>query len=187
MHKIYRIILKAALVVLTFQSSYHAQEKHGGTLNLGVGVGGNYGYYRYVGNSLPIVNINYEFDVAKNFTLAPFVNIHSYRKARKWDNRDYYYRETGFSIGVKGIYYFDTWVNANPKWDFYFGGSVGFMAIISRWDAGYNGDKDYYRNHRPLFLDFHVGAEYKVSNKLGIFLDLSTGVSTLGIAIHGNR
>jgi hypothetical protein len=187
MIKNFQLLLKNALVVLTFHSTSIAQESYGKTLNLGVGVGGNYGYYRYVGNSLPIINVNYEFDAAKNFTLAPFVNVHSYSRARRWENRDYYYRETGFSIGLKGTYYFDSWVNARPKWDFYFAGSAGFMAVLSRWDAGYTGDKDYYRGHRPLFLDFHLGAQYQASNRLGIFLDLSTGVSTLGIAIRGKK
>jgi hypothetical protein len=30
----------------------------------------------------------------------------------------------------------------------------------------------------------HVGAEYHLSRKVGLFLDLSTGVSTLGLAFH---
>jgi len=170
-----------------FHSPASSQERYGKTLNLGVGFGGHYGYYRYVGNSLPILNINYEFDAGRNFTLAPFVNIHSYSRTRKWDGSNYYYRETGFSIGMKGTYYFDELVNARPKWDFYVAGSVGFMAIVSRWDAGYDGDKDYYRRHRPLFLDFHLGAEYHVNNRLGIFFEFSTGVSSLGIAIHSIR
>jgi hypothetical protein len=169
------------------QTPIVAQERYGNTLNLGVGVGGYYGYYRYIGNSLPIFNINYEFDVSRDFTLAPFANIHSYSRYRNWEDKKYNYRETGFSVGVKATYYFDALVNARPKWDFYVAGSVGFVAIISRWDAGYDGDKDYYRNQRPLFLDFHLGTEYHVNNRLGLFFELSTGVSTLGIAIHSIR
>ena len=40
-------------------------EKYGKTLNLGIGVG----YYGYVGHSMPVVHADFEFDVAKNFTL----------------------------------------------------------------------------------------------------------------------
>lgn len=187
MKKRFYLVVFAGMFTSLIQTQVAAQERYGNTLNLGVGVGGYYGYYRYVGNSLPVLNINYEFDAGRNFTLAPFVNIHSYSRSRKWESKNYYYRETGFSIGAKGTYYFDALVNARPKWDFYVAASVGFMAVISRWDAGYDGDKDYYRRHRPLFLDFHLGAEYHVNNRLGIFFEFSTGVSSIGIAIHNTK
>ena len=65
--------LLALLILFGFNSM--AQEKHGSTLNLGVGIGGNYGYYKLAGKSFPVLHLDYEFDVAKNFTLAPFVNF----------------------------------------------------------------------------------------------------------------
>jgi len=43
---------------------------------------------------------------------------------------------------------------------------------------------NYYRDASPLFLDLHIGTEYHFNSKLGIFFDLSTGVSTVGLAIH---
>ncbi len=155
-------------------------ENHGHTLNLGLGIGGYSGYYGYIGHSLPVFNINYEFDVANNFTLAPFLSFYSYRN--KYDR--HYYHETVIPIGVKGSYYFDQILKANSDWDFYLAGSLGFSIVNSRWDDGYNGDLNYYRNGNPLFLDFHVGTEYHLSSRVGLFLDLSTGVSTVGIALH---
>ena len=151
---------------------------YGNTLNLGLGIGGYSGYYGYVGRSLPVFNINYEFDVAKNFTLAPFITFYSYR------NNKYYYRETVIPIGVKGSYYFDDAFDAGSDWDFYLAGSLGFSIVNTRWD---NYDRDYYDGYRkvdPLFLDLHVGAEYHLSSKVGLFLDLSTGVSTLGLSFR---
>lgn len=152
-------------------------ENHGGALNLGLGIGGYSGYYGYIGHTLPVFNINYEFDVANNFTLAPFVSFYSYR------NDQYYYNETVIPIGVKGTYYFDQILNANSNWDFYLAGSLGFSLVNSRWDSGYS-QGDYYHEVNPLFLDLHIGTEYHLSNKVGLFLDLSTGVSTIGLAIH---
>ncbi|MBW8324275.1 MAG: hypothetical protein K0M50_05880 [Prolixibacteraceae bacterium] len=146
-------------------------------LNLGLGIGGYSGYYGYVGHTLPVFNINYEFDVAPSFTLAPFVSFYSYR------NDKYYYNETVIPIGVKGSYYFDQILNANSNWDFYLAGSLGFAVVNSRWDSGYTRG-DYYDKVNPLFLDLHIGTEYHLSNKVGLFLDLSTGVSTIGLAIH---
>jgi hypothetical protein len=154
-------------------------ENYGHTLNLGVGVGGYGGYYGYYGRSIPVFSLNYEFDVANNFTLAPFATFVTYH--------DYYnnygYRETVIPIGVKGTYYFDQLLNANSNWDFYLAGSLGFSLVRTTWEGSYRGDSDYH-TARPLFLDLHIGTEYHLSNKVGLFLDLSTGVSTIGLALH---
>ncbi|NEW82487.1 MAG: hypothetical protein GZ094_08995 [Mariniphaga sp.] len=157
----------------------HYSDSHGNALNLGLGVGGYYGHYGYVGHSMPVFNINYEFGVANNFTLAPFVTFVSYR------NENYYYRETIIPLGVKGSYYLDDAVGAGSDWDFYLAGSLGFSIVNSRWDDGKRHDYyDGYREVNPLFLDLHAGVEYHLSNKVGLFLDLSTGVSTIGLAFH---
>ncbi len=166
---------------MLFSFNTHAQESHGRTLNLGLGVGGYSGYYGYVGRSLPVFTINYEIDVARNFTLAPFVSFYTFS-----GNRDtYYYHETVVPIGVKGAYYFDQALNASGNWDFYMAGSLGFALVNSRWDDGYTGDTKYFHNGNGLFLDLHIGTEYHFNDRIGTFLDLSTGVSTLGLAFHG--
>ena len=157
-----------------------SSENYGGTLNLGLGIGGYSGYYGYIGRSLPVFHLNYEFDVANNFTLAPFISFSSYRN--RYDK--YYYHETLIPIGVKGTYYFDQILNANSNWDFYLAGSLGFTIVNSSWDNGYEGDVNHFEKGNPLFLDLHIGTEYHVSNRLGLFLDLSTGVSTVGISLH---
>ena len=63
-------------------------------------------------------------------------------------------------------------------------GSLGFSIVKTSWDSGYYGDRNYYGDANPLFLDIHAGAEYHLNNNLGLFLDLSSGVSTIGLAIH---
>ena len=182
------IFLSICSLNLTAQEGY-PPEKYGKTFNLGVGVGGYSGYYRYVGRSLPVLHIDYEFDVAKNFTLAPFASFFTYSNSYYWGNNNiphkyYYYHETVIPIGIKGTYYFDQLLKANPKWDFYLSGSLGFAIVNSSWDAGYDGDKNYYHNGNPLFLDVHIGAEYHFNKRIGAFLDISSGVSTIGLAIH---
>lgn len=174
------------LLVSIFHFSGFAQEKHGSTLNLGVGIGGYGGYYKYTARTLPVFHLNYEFDVAKRFTLAPFVSVSTFSNNTYYgkNNTYYTYRETIIPVGVKGTYYFDDLLHANSKWDFYLAGSLGFAVVNSRWDDGYDGDKNYYRRGNPLFLDLHIGTEYHFNNRIGAFLDLSTGVSTIGIAIH---
>lgn len=160
-------------------------EKYGNTLNVGLGIG----YYGYVGHSIPVINLNYEFDIAKNFTLAPFIGFYSYSNNYYYGDphngyRYYNYHETVVPIGVKGTYYFDNLLNAGPKWDFYLAGSLGVAIVNSYWDQGYYGDRNVLGGSSALFLDAHIGTEYHISNKIGVILDLSTGVSTIGLAIH---
>lgn len=161
----------------TFAQKNYSSQGYGHTLNLGLGIGGYYGYYHYAGHSLPVFNINYEFDVARNFTLAPFATFWTYR------NDHDHYRESIIPVGVKGTYYLDQALNAGSAWDFYLAGSLGFAIVRSTWDDGYSGET-YYHNVSPLFLDLHVGTEYHLSNRVGLFLDLSTGVSTLGLSFR---
>ena len=179
--------LLALLILFGFNSM--AQEKHGSTLNLGVGIGGNYGYYKLAGKSFPVLRLDYEFDVAKNFTLAPFVNFYSYTNSYYWGNKNnpdryYNYRESAVQLGGKGTYYFDDLLDAGSKWDFYLAGSLGFTIVKSTWDEGYFGDRNVYSRSSPLYLDLHIGSEYHFNNRIGMYLDLSTGVNTIGIAIH---
>lgn len=187
------IISIVSLAALTFNSNAQDKqsgEKFGNTLNLGAGIG----YYGYVGHVIPMGTVNYEFDVVKNFTLAPFAGIYSYQNYYYWANpnkpygdpsyREYSYRTTAVPVGVKGSYYFDQLFHANPKWDFYAAASIGFIFRSTVWDANYYGDKHVYQTASPLYLDAHVGAEVHLSQKVGLFLDLSTGVSTFGLAVH---
>ncbi|MBC7553488.1 MAG: hypothetical protein H7257_05875 [Taibaiella sp.] len=161
------------------------QEKYGKTLNLGIGVG----YFNYIGRPVPFFSANYEFDVARQFTLAPFVGFASYRSNNYWKNNGqnnrYYYHESVVPLGVKGTYYFDRILGANANWDFYLAASAGIAIHNVTWDDGYYGDKDVYRGRSPLYLDLHIGTEYHFAKRAGIFADLSTGVSTVGLAIHG--
>jgi hypothetical protein len=85
---------------------------------------------------------------------------------------------------LKGTYYFDQLLHAGARWDFYTAGSLGVALVSTTWNTSYSGTRNYYSSVNPLYLDFHLGTEFHLSNAVGIFLDLSTGVSTIGIAIH---
>jgi len=175
------------LLMVSFNASAqrgNGGERYGKTLNLGLGIGGYSGYYGYVGHTMPVLHIDYEFDVANSFTLAPFVSFYTYSNDYYWDHGYYTYRETVIPLGVKGTYYFDKIFEANSNWDFYLAGSLGFAIVSESWDNNYYGDKNHFNHGSPLFLDLHLGAEYHFNNHIGMFLDLSTGVSTIGLAFH---
>ena len=179
-----KIIVSLSFLII-FQMTGYSQENYAKTLNLGLGIG----YYGYVGHSLPVFHINYELPVAKNFTLAPFLTFYSYSNEYFWGDKNhpyryFTYRETVIPVGVKGTYYFDDLLHANSKWDFYLGASLGFAIVNRSWSDGYYGDQNLYHGASSLYLDFHIGTEYHFNNNLGMFLDLSTGVSTIGLAIH---
>lgn len=181
------LILCGLIVGLAIPSTLPGQE-YGKTLNLGLGIG----HYGYVKSSPLVLHVNYEFDVAKDFTLAPFMTIYSYHRSGHWgdpkDPSNYYnYRQTVIPIGVKGSYYFDELFQAGPKWDFYLAGSLGFAIRATQWDDEYYGDEKIQSEAGPLYLDLHVGTEYHFNSRLGIYLDLSSGLSTIGVAIHGRN
>jgi len=159
-------------------------EKFGHTLNAGIGLG----YYGYIGHTMPVLHADLELDVAKNFTLAPFITIYSYQDHYYWGNkiypyREYSYRQTVMPIGVKGSYYFDQLLKAGSKWDFYGAASLGFAIRRTIWENGYYGDAIEH-SKSGLFMDLHIGSEYHLSDKTGLFLDLSSGISTFGVAVH---
>jgi hypothetical protein len=171
------------LLVFLLGGTGYGQEKFGSTFNLGVGLGSNSGNYRYAGHNLPVLYLDYEIDVVKYFTLAPFISFYSYNDRYNQGGTDYTYRQTVIPIGVKGTYYFDDLLNLDSNWDIYGAGSLGVVIAQANWDNNYDGDPNYYRGN-SLYLNLHVGGEYHFNNKLGIYLDISNGLSTIGLDIH---
>ncbi|MGD0712136.1 MAG: hypothetical protein ABR968_13265, partial [Bacteroidales bacterium] len=86
--------MKKSIIISLFflsvlSSNIYAQEvtpseNHGKTLNIGIGDGGYSGYYKYVGHSMPVFHIDYEYTVARNFTLAPFISYYTYTNNYYW-------------------------------------------------------------------------------------------------------
>jgi len=186
------------LVVLLFASGIaSAQEKYGKTFNAGVGLS----YYGYIGHAVPAIMLNYEIDLVKNVTLAPFIGFYSYRNTYFYNgyyhrnkhgyyydpyNR-YYYRQTVVPIGVKGSYYFDDLFNAGDKWDFYAALSLGFAIRTIRYEDSFANDFDNryeYGRRSGLYADLHFGTEYHVNQTIGLFADASIGMLQIGLALH---
>lgn len=161
-------------------------EHHGKVFNVSVGVG----YYGYIGHPLPLGNINYEIGIGRNFTLAPTAGVYATTTYNNyWGDeahpyRDYFYRETYVPLGIKASYYFDDLLGAGPKWDFYAAASGGYVYRSVTWENGYEGNRDVPRRSDTYFVAAHIGSEYHITGHTGIFLDLSTSVSTIGLAIH---
>jgi hypothetical protein len=167
------------------ESSQSGNETYGRTLNFGFGIG----YYSSIGGTLPVIHANFEFDVARNFTLAPFITAYSYRRTYYWGNPNYPYRNYSYTrtvvpVGVKGTYYFDQFLKAGSDWDFYLGASLGFAFRSTTWEDGYYGETSVNNGSSTLYFDGHIGTEYHLNRKFGLFLDMSSGISTFGLATH---
>jgi hypothetical protein len=161
-------------------------EKFGRTLNVGAGIGYD-GYNGYGGRPWSAISLNYEIDVARNITLAPLIGFSTYSNRYYWGNSHYpyqyySYRETNIILGVKGLYYFDELFHAGPKWDFYAGASIGFNYHTTTWDYAYYGDQYIVYQSSPLYLAGHIGARFHITQKVGLFLDLSSAFSTFGVS-----
>lgn len=160
-------------------------ENYGGVLNVSAGIG----YYNYVRNQIPVVHLDYEIQIGENITMAPSVSVYEYSGKHIWINeegfyRNYTYTETVVPIGVKVHCYFDKLFHAGSKWDFYSAGSLGFIIRKTEWESEYKGKRNIEPGTGLLYMDLHVGSEYHLSKRIGLHLDVSTGVSTFGISIH---
>ena len=161
------------------------EEKYGNTLNAGVGVG----YFNYIGVATMMGTVNYEFDVAPYFTLAPFIGVYGFQdNYYSFDTyRNYTYNETVVPMGVKASYYFDQLLHVTNKWDFYASLSAGYSYINVTWESGYTGDRAAYKSATNLYLNLHAGAKYHLSDMAGLFADLSTNAALVGVSIHFNK
>ncbi len=179
-------VLIFVLIISVHLSTGKAQENYGKTFNAGMGAG-----VVYYGNSaylLPVLTLNYEFNLLGNFTLAPFINYSYYHSYHYWGSasspyENYSYSEVQIPFGVKGYYYFDELLNAKPAWDFYGACSIGLVYRNVIWESGYAGDY-YIAGMNPLYFDLHLGVKYHVTSKVAAFLDISSMGSTVGLAIH---
>jgi hypothetical protein len=189
--KIIRLITALFFAIMNFSGfaqkyGTEAPTKFGRTLNLGAGIG-YYGNNGYGGRPWMTIAANFEIDIARNITLAPFIGFSTYSNRLYWGNNrypsQYYsYRETNVAMGVKGLYYFDELFHAGIKWDFYAGVSIGFNYRNTTWDYTYYGDQYASNQVSPLYLAGHVGARFHMTERVGIFLDLSSAFSTIGLS-----
>ncbi len=165
------------------QSRKSSSSKPGNMLNLGVGVG-----FRGGLSGVPVM-ASYEIGVAPSFVLAPFVGFGTYRVRHGdyWVGNTYfeghYHRRFYVPLGVRGQYYFDDLLGLNDKFDVYGGGALG-LTIWGGSDLDHDYDNDYYDDGGIswLYLNAMIGARYHFNNKLSAYVDLSTGISTIGLS-----
>jgi len=104
------------------------------------------------------ISANYEFQVAPSLTLSP--------EARIWFDGD-----NDLAIGGRADYYFDSLLGLVEPWDIWAGVDASFIS----------GDGD------DFGINAHIGAEYKISDLIGIIVELGGGTTTaggIGVGFH---
>lgn len=169
------LVFNAALFITDADAQEKTvSEKYGHTFNIGVGSGiGNYGYAFY---KTPAVHLDYEIDIIPTLTLAPFVILYQFRNNA--------YHERVIPVGLKATAYFDQILKAHPHWDFYLAGSLGYAIRETVWENGFAAEPGIHYGPGALYLVLSIGSEYHITKKLGAFIDLSNGISTIGLSIH---
>jgi hypothetical protein len=61
---------------------------------------------------------------------------------------------------------------------------LGFAIRKTTWENNYYGDRTIEHGTSGIYLDGHIGTEYHLNSKVGLLLDLSSGISTFSLAIH---
>ena len=97
------------------------------------------------------IGAHYEIQVASSVTVSP--------EARIWFND-----ENTIALGGRADYYFDELLGLVEPWDIWGGVDAGIIT---------NGDDDF-------DLNIHIGFEYKLSDTLGLVLELGGGSTTSG-------
>jgi len=160
-------------------------EHFGKTLNVGSGIE----YASYVGYSVPIACLNYEIEIEKKITVAPFVYVYSYQSSVNLLNSDllgenYNYTETVIPIGFTVSYYLDELIKAKSHWDFYIAGSLGYINRQTKWTNPYYGNQKHEPGTGAMYLNIHIGTELHITKRIGFQLDVSAGKASIGIALH---
>lgn len=125
-----------------------------GFVNIGLGMG----YY----GSIPVM-ADFEFGIIPEITVGPTVG---FGVGHGW-----------FSIGAKGRYYFDHLINADSKFDLYGGASLNLAVVKGNDEGRYGGGVG-------LMPDVHIGGRYHFAKNLSGLLELSSGVSSIGVSFR---
>lgn len=148
-------------ILLSPTQTATAQELHGSALNLGVGIGAR---------QAAVYHINFEFDVVPSVTIAPSASFYGYTKF--------------VPIGLKASYYFDQVLNLLPEWDLYVAGTAAMGIVSDDWNNQTYRDMYRFRGANNLFFDVHIGTEYQVTPRAGMFIDLASNAATIGIVLR---
>ncbi|ANQ51221.2 hypothetical protein KMW28_17040 [Flammeovirga yaeyamensis] len=131
-----------------------------GQLNVGLGVGFNYGSAGFMAD--------YEFlQLGQDFTMAAAVSYYG------WDT--YYAKYNTFGVGVRFRWYADRVLGiTSNKWDVFASGDVGFGITNSNYHNGYDHHPSG-SSVSPIYWGLGIGTKYHFNDKIGLHAIIGTG------------
>ncbi|OHX67893.1 hypothetical protein [Flammeovirga pacifica] len=131
-----------------------------GQLNVGLGVGFNYGSAGFMAD--------YEFlQLGQDFTMAAAVSYYGYDT--------YYAKHSTFGVGVRFRWYADRVLGiTSNKWDVFASGDVGFGIHSTNYHSGYENTPSG-SNVSPIYWGVGIGTKYHFNDKIGLHAIIGTG------------
>jgi hypothetical protein len=87
-------------------------------------------------------------------------------------------------MGLKISYYFKRLVKRHSRYNFYVATSLGCILRKTNWENAYAGTMNTNPGTGPLYIDLHLGAEYRLSKFIGVQLDVSVALFSVFLALH---
>jgi hypothetical protein len=207
MKKVYFTICALALLSIQLFGSDSENRISGNELRYAKRLNVGFGYNYYSG--IPFV-INYELSnkllhIAEDpleayqmgLTFAPqagfFRYTHWYPSPLPATYPDYNYTVNNLFFGVKVHAYFDRVLDLPKNVDLYFAIAPQFMIRRVSWDFSSsipgipppnNRWLSNRRGRNSFVLPIHIGAEYKLNRNIGVWGDIGTMMSTVGISFR---
>ncbi|AZQ61841.1 hypothetical protein EI427_06195 [Flammeovirga pectinis] len=163
-------------------SSNHSSKKrsssgagnYSGVHNLNVGLAS---YWNHGGTG---IQVDYEFHLAKDFTVAPSLSYASHIH-QNHNNDDW--RHSTIGLGARFRWYADRVLNiTHPKWDVFASGDIGFAINSYKYVGNGNHSEDYNGStSSPLWIGLGIGGKYHFNDKIGLQVILGSGAQ---IGIH---
>lgn len=170
----------------------HAFKKGGIDLNLGLGLGSNWG--RHYASYMPPLSLAADFGVTNNVSIGGFL---AYSRA-KWKyvgndvhqgnlyNYSYSYNYKFYIVGVRGAYHFGDLIK-EEKLDAYVGGMLGnsFLRYSFTYEDPYKQRVDVYsQSYGGGFVwGLYGGGRYFLSDNIGLYGEFGWGVSYANIGL----
>ncbi|MBB6460820.1 hypothetical protein [Flammeovirga kamogawensis] len=156
--------------------SSSAAGNYSGVHHLNVGLAS---YWNHGGTG---IQLDYEFHLAKDFTVAPSLSyashIHQHHNNDDW-------RHSTIGLGARFRWYADRVLNiSHPKWDVFASGDIGFAINSYKYvgDGSHNHNEDYNGStSSPLWIGLGIGGKYHFNDKIGLQLIIGSGAQ---IGIH---
>ena len=153
------LCLSFVLLFLVCVSNAQSNYKSNTLLNLGVG---------FSGWGVPVYG-GLDFKMNRDITLGGEISYSSYDE--NWDGNTYHHSITGIAMNLN--YYFNNILSIPKDFDFYTGLNLGFYI--------WSNPENYPGNHSSgLGLGAQIGGRYYFNNKIGLNLELVTGIANLG-------